>query len=423
MKPSSVLVSFRRKSSFAVTALISTFLVPILTSPVAMAFGGGSGNPFGNGSFYPNEGTFQATIRGVNLSGVAIFSTTSNGGGGGMFTVFSNGNTYIGNTNGAISGDTISASFEASLPGSGTGTSTSTISSVFGKTASTFTSGGTNSTTTSATTGAQTNSTTGQTNSTANTSTNTVTTGAQTNSTSGQTNSTANTSTNTVSTGAQTKTTSGTTTTGAQTNQTIPYGPTGTGNIDPVTGLPALSNNVEITGAQTNTTATSTDTGAQTNTTVNDTGTSTVTGPTSTVTGAQSNTTVNDTGTSTVTGPTTTVTGEQTTTNTSTTVTPDQTTDTYGLINTVATSKYNDVLYASGSFSATLAKTYPVQQFKGKGTMTFQTVDTSGAVPTLASNTVAINVNGVRTSNTAGTYNPATVQVPYVYTTYQVQVN
>lgn len=373
MKSSSVLSRFRRKSSFAVTALISTFLLPVLTSPVAMAFGGGSGDPFGNGSFYPNEGTFQATIRGVNLSGVAVFSTTSSGGGGGMFTVFSNGNTYIGNTNGAISGDTISASFEASLPGSGQGTSTSTISSVFGKTASSFTSGGTNSTTTSATTGAQTNSTAGQTNSTATTSTNTVTTGAQTNST------------------------SGTTITAAQTNQTISYGPTGTGTVDPTTGLPALSNNVVITGAQTNTTATSTDTGAQTNTTINDTGTSTVIAPTSTVT------------------------GEQTTTNTSTTVTPDQTTDTYGLINTVATSSYNDVLYASGSFSAKLAKTYPAQQFQGKGTMTFQAVDTSGAVPTLVYQTVAINVNGVRTSNTAGTYNPVTVEVPYVHTTYSVQ--
>jgi len=425
MKTSSVLSGFRRRSSFAATALLTTLLVPILTSPVAMAFGGGNGSPFSNGSFFPADGTFQATIRGTNLSGVAVFSTSSEGSGGGMFTVFANGNTYIGNTNASISGDTIAASFEASLPGSGTGTSASTISSVLGQTGGTFTSGGTNSTSTSDTTSGQTNSTAGQTNSTANTSTNTTTTGAQTNST-------ANTSTNTVTTGAQTNTTADTTTTGAQTNQNISYGPTGTGTVDPVTNLPAMSNDVVITGAQTNTTTTSAETGAQTITTANDTGTSTVTGEqsnttvndtgTSTVTGEQSNTTVNDTGTSTVTGPTSTVTGATATSNTLTTITPDVTTKTFGLINTVANSTYNDVLYASGSFTAKLSNSYPNQQFKGKGVMTFQNVDTSGAVPQMVYTTVVISVNGVRTSNTAGTYNPVTVDVPYVFTTYETVV-
>ncbi|MEI6279450.1 MAG: hypothetical protein WCQ16_08730 [Verrucomicrobiae bacterium] len=339
MKTSSVLSGFRRRSSFAATALLTTLLVPILTSPVAMAFGGGNGSPFSNGSFFPADGTFQATIRGTNLSGVAVFSTSSEGSGGGMFTVFANGNTYIGNTNASISGDTIAASFEASLPGSGTGTSASTISSVLGQTGGTFASGGTN------TVGAHTNST-----------------GAQTNSVGSS---------------------------GDFLRIDLASGPIGSG-IGPAVLLLTTTGGVAIA-----------------NTIAGPVVTPVVIAPALPGLGALTETT---------TGATSTVTGAQDT------ITPDVSTKTFGLINTVANSTYNDVFYASGAFTAKLSNSYPNQQFKGSGTMTFQTVDTSGAIPQLVSNTVAISVKGVRTSNTAGTYTPVTVEVPSVFTTYAVTV-
>ncbi len=358
------LSAFRSAPSFSATALLATFLMPILTSPVALAFAGGSGDPFGNGSPFPNEGSFQATIRGTNLSGVAIFSTTDDGDGGGTFTVFAAGNTYIGNTNGAINGGSIAATFEASIPQSGTGTVSSTVASELALIGKEFTSGGTNSSTVSTTDSGRTNSTT---------------IGAQTNTTAGQTNSTRNNSTNSV-------------TTSGQTNQEILYGETGTGDFDNETGLPAISNDVQITGEQTTTTVTSEET-------------TEVTGPTTEVTGEQT---------------TTEVTGPQTTTETTTEVTADQTTETYGLMNTVANSSFNDVLYAAGSFTANLFNSFPNQQFKGKGSVTLQSIDSSGAVPQLTSQTIPIRVNGVRTSNTAGTYSPVEVETPYVYTTYSV---
>ena len=361
MKTSSVLSDFRRRSSFAATALLTTLLVPILTSPVAMAFGGGNGNPFSNGTFFPADGTFQATIRGTNLSGVAVFSTSIEGAGGGMFTVFANGNTYIGNTNGSISGDTIAASFEASLPGTGIGTSASTISSVFGKTASTFASGGTN------TTGAQTNSTGARTDSVAS---------------SGQTNTVG-------SKGAVSR-----------------YDLAGGGNSTLSAFGPAIVLLTETAGV-----GIANGPGGITVTPI------TLTPPLTGLSSASTETVTGALTTTTVTGGTTTVTGAQDT------ITPDVTTDTYGLINTVANSTYNDVLYASGAFTAKLSNSYPNQQFKGSGTMTFQNVDTSGAIPQLVSNTVAISVNGVRTSNTVGTYTPVNVEVPRVFTTYQVTVN
>jgi len=36
-----------------------------------------SGNPYGNGSFFPNNGTFTGVIRGENLGGITQFSTSS----------------------------------------------------------------------------------------------------------------------------------------------------------------------------------------------------------------------------------------------------------------------------------------------------------------------------------------------------------
>ena len=54
----------------------------ILTSlnPSAHAFGGPPGGSFSNGSYFPNDGTFSAVLRGVNLTGTIQFSTTAGSG-------------------------------------------------------------------------------------------------------------------------------------------------------------------------------------------------------------------------------------------------------------------------------------------------------------------------------------------------------
>ena len=147
MKPSSVLSSFRRKSSFALAALVATFLIPFLTSPTAMAFGQNSGDPFGNGTFFPTDGTFQTTIRGKNLSGVATFSTGGNSkiSTTGTFSVSYQGTSYSGNVDGSIdpAGGTIAATLEASVAGLGSGTTTETLSSAYGVTGTATVAGGT----------------------------------------------------------------------------------------------------------------------------------------------------------------------------------------------------------------------------------------------------------------------------------------
>ncbi|MFZ4774374.1 MAG: hypothetical protein ACOYM3_03370 [Terrimicrobiaceae bacterium] len=136
MKQSSVLTSFRRKSSFAVIAMVVALLFPVLTSPVAFAFGSGSGNPFGNGTQFSTEGTFQNTIRGVNLSGVASFSTGDTAAASvssGTFTVSYQGTSYTGNVDGSIdpAAGTIAAAMEASVTRQGSGTAINLVSSEY----------------------------------------------------------------------------------------------------------------------------------------------------------------------------------------------------------------------------------------------------------------------------------------------------
>ena len=119
----------------------------ILGSASAYAMGGGNGNPNSNGTFFPNEGTFQTTIRGVNLSGVATFSTsgsnsTTSNSTTGTFAVAYKGTTYAGNMDASIdtAGGTIAATMEASVAGAGTGVlstsanSTQTLASSFEQT-------------------------------------------------------------------------------------------------------------------------------------------------------------------------------------------------------------------------------------------------------------------------------------------------
>jgi hypothetical protein len=66
-----------------VKSLPPTILALLLTGmifiPVPQLQAGGSnknGNPYGNGSFFPNNGTFSGVIRGENLGGITQFSTS-----------------------------------------------------------------------------------------------------------------------------------------------------------------------------------------------------------------------------------------------------------------------------------------------------------------------------------------------------------
>lgn len=132
--------------------LRSTFTAVIFTalsaSPLALALGGSPGGPFSNGSYFPNEGTFSAVVRGENLSGVLQFSTTGGAGpvpesgqevtgnfqpydteanaiGGlgstGVAMIYYDGDSLAGNSQGAFdpAASSMMINFQASLPGQG----------------------------------------------------------------------------------------------------------------------------------------------------------------------------------------------------------------------------------------------------------------------------------------------------------------
>jgi hypothetical protein len=61
-------------AAFAMAAVL--FSTPVRVE----AFGGPPGGPFSNGSYFPNDGTFAAVVRGTNLSGTLQFSTTGGAG-------------------------------------------------------------------------------------------------------------------------------------------------------------------------------------------------------------------------------------------------------------------------------------------------------------------------------------------------------
>lgn len=69
-------MSSGKKTPVSLVALFGLLL------SVSHAFAGASnksGNPYGNGTFFGNDGTFSAVLRGVNLTGVTQFSTYSSG--------------------------------------------------------------------------------------------------------------------------------------------------------------------------------------------------------------------------------------------------------------------------------------------------------------------------------------------------------
>lgn len=277
MKTTPVLLNLRKTSAFALLALFLVVFLPIATSPLAMAFGGSAGNPFGNGSYFSTEGTFQNTIRGKNLSGVATFSTGDAAASvmpSGSFTVSYQGLTYVGNVDASIdpAASSIAAAMEASITRQGSGTAINTISSS--------------------------------------------------------------------------------------------YVPTGTQTVSGGTAVVNLPDQVTVVDAP----------------------------PALPVT--------------------TTVSGLTQTINL-----PDTTADTFGWVDEIGTSKYQDTSYASGSFTAKLKNSFPNQIFKGKGKMEFTAINFDLSPPALVTTSVNISVKGVRISSTAQTFTEQTVQAPSVITT------
>ena len=117
----------KKTSTFAPLLLGSLVAMLHFTSaPEARAFGGAPGGPFSNGSYFPNDGTFSAVVRGENLSGTVQFSTTAGSGqtgagSTGVSTIYFDGDTYLGNSQGSYNpqASTMEVNFQADVEGQG----------------------------------------------------------------------------------------------------------------------------------------------------------------------------------------------------------------------------------------------------------------------------------------------------------------
>jgi hypothetical protein len=144
--------------------LISAATIGLLASPGRVqAFGGPPGGPFGNGSYFPNDGTFSAVVRGTNLTGTLQFSTTEGSGpssststttsgegaGGGtaaasttstsgtggvgstgIANIYYNGRTYNGNSQGSLNPESSAMTVMFQANSAGQGEQTRTVSRV-----------------------------------------------------------------------------------------------------------------------------------------------------------------------------------------------------------------------------------------------------------------------------------------------------
>jgi hypothetical protein len=284
------------KSSFPArgrkcSATSKALLVGAMALGVPLAcFAGGSknGDPFSNGTFFSNEGTFQTTIRGKNLSGVATFST-ANGeetASSGTFSVNFQGVAYSGNVDG--SSDSASGTIAAVMEGS--------------------------------------------------------------------------------------------------TDRA------GEGDVETL-----VSSNVEVVGSE-----------------VVSGGTATV--PIADQTVKVEVVTVDEFGNETTTTTTTSTDGRTETINL-----PDTIADVTGTVDEIATSDFNDVLYAAGSFTAKLRNSFPNQVFKGKGTMEFTQINFDLLPPALQTTVASISVKGSRISSTSQVFSPSEVTAPSIITTTELR--
>lgn len=117
-----------KKTSTLAPLLIASLvaMLQFTSAPEARAFGGAPGGPFSNGSYFPNDGTFSAVVRGENLSGTVQFSTTAGSGqtgagSTGVSTIYYDGDTYLGNSQGSYNpqASTMEVNFQADVEGQG----------------------------------------------------------------------------------------------------------------------------------------------------------------------------------------------------------------------------------------------------------------------------------------------------------------
>jgi len=91
-------------SSRVLSALLATLIAAIFASNLHAGASNKNGNPFGNGTFFSNTGTFSAVVRGENLSGTIYFSTgtdsnaASTNSSSGSSEIVYQGYTYTGNS-------------------------------------------------------------------------------------------------------------------------------------------------------------------------------------------------------------------------------------------------------------------------------------------------------------------------------------
>ena len=106
-------------------ALLATIAASPLLMTDAQAFGGKPGGPFSNGTYFPNDGTFSAVLRGTDLVGTLQFSTGSTGSSG-TAVIYSDGDQYFGNSSGIFnpSAKEIAIQFQADIPEQGQNTYT-----------------------------------------------------------------------------------------------------------------------------------------------------------------------------------------------------------------------------------------------------------------------------------------------------------
>lgn len=107
------------KLTLLLPALVLGFVLS--SSSEAPAFGGPPGGPFSNGSYFPNDGTFSAVVRGENLTGTLQFSTSSSVSSTGVASIYYDGDSYLGNSQGASNpvDSTMTVNFQADAEGQG----------------------------------------------------------------------------------------------------------------------------------------------------------------------------------------------------------------------------------------------------------------------------------------------------------------
>ncbi len=349
-------------------------LALVLTSTQAFAGASNkSGNPFGNGTFFGNDGSFSAVLRGKNMTGVTQFSTYSSGkittgfnsitnaatadtaaNIPGSVSVYLNGVSYVGIASGVLdpSAQTISAVFSSFSVRSATnfGVNQSLTNNTLANI--------------STNTGAA-----GTTNATSSLSTSLLTTNLSTNA--NLTNYVVNTLTNIFTNGA-----------GSVISNTF-------NNFYPFTNFgPNIAGTTITTNAViTNITATNTNLITTFTTTTNFT-------PffTNSFAGVSSNNTNNST-----------LTNAITSTNSS---------QTNNLNSLVISTNGSSISYTAGfsqsilggAFTANFQNKYPNQTFYGDGSVTTPQAVVNGTNTSIVADTVSFNVNGVRVSSSSSTY-------------------